>query len=188
MGKVHNLTNIQELDKLVSITKDTYYLIFFGAKWCSPCQNIKPRINDMSCNYNIVFLYVDIDNDDSNNTIKISDYFNIKRLPTFILIKSKQANLPSAKNISSIILKRIEGPDLSCLIHLLNNIHYESNSKKLDSSHKEIDRFEPPNINYTREIGYKNDLDDNIYEKVIDEKNNEILSNDKTNLNFSLLD
>ena len=163
MSKVHNITSIQDLDKLFSLSKGTFYTIKFSASWCNPCKEIKERYNQISTNYkNIVFIDVDIDNDNDDNTIKISDYFNISNLPTIIVLKS-EGNLPSNKDVDNIILKKIEGKDLSPLVYYLNNINYDLNSKNDFDNNKVIDRFEPPNINFTREIGYNSDINQNVY-------------------------
>ena len=154
----YNITNLQDLDLIIKKTKNTYFLLKFSAVWCAPCQKIKQRYQELSQLYqDIIFLEIDVDNDNSNNTIPINEYFKINNLPTFILIYSNGEHLPNSDSVDNIIIHRIEGIDLSSIIGILHNIQNEkikrSNTFNLITS---IDRFEPPNINFTRELGYNN--------------------------------
>lgn len=156
---IYDITNLQDLDILIKKTKNTYFLLKFSADWCAPCQKIKSRIEELSQLYkNIFFLNIDIENDNTNNTMSINEYFKINNLPTFILINSDGEHLPNSNNVDNIIIHKLEGIDLSSLIGILHNVQNEkiqtSNTFNLITS---IDRFEPPNINFTRELGYNND-------------------------------
>ena len=185
MGKVHTITSIQDLDRLFSLSKGTFYTIKFGASWCQPCKEIKDRYDNLSKNYkNIVFIDIDIDNDNTDNTMKISDYFNISNLPTIIIVKS-EGNLPPNKNVNNLILKKIEGSDLSPLIYFLNNINYEINSNNINENNSSIDRFEPPNINFTREIGYNSNVDNDVYGHFINEKDMDIYPSGNNSSEYS---
>ena len=172
MRKVHQITSIQDLDRLFSLSKGTFYIIKFSASWCQPCQEIKERYYQLAQNYNhnFVFIEVDVDNDDSDNTVKISDYFKVSNLPT-ILVTRSEGNLPTSKETEKIILQKSEGKDLSSLVYFLNNLNYDINSKK-EVSDVSIDRFHPPNINFTREIGYDSNLNENVYGHFIEDTNN----------------
>lgn len=166
MSKVHEITNIQDLDILFSLSIGKVYIIKFSALWCKPCQDLKERYLQLSknCN-NLVFLNIDTDNDNSNDQLKISDYFNINTLPTILVIKSV-GNLPSSKEVNKLILHRTEGKDLSSLIYFINNLNYDMNYKQTNKTIP-IDRFQPPNIIFNREIGYDSDLGDNVYGKIV---------------------
>ena len=188
MRKIHEITSIRDLDKLFSLSIGTFYIIKFGSSWCGPCQQIKERYNNLCQDYNnMVFLNIDTDNDNSDNVIKLSEYFNIKNLPTFLVIKSL-GNLPSNKDdVKNIILHQTEGIDLSSLIYFLNNINYELQSEKNTNINPVLDRFEAPNINFNREIGYNSNLNENVYGHFIDNKNNNSNNIDcyeKDNINY----
>lgn len=171
MRKVHQITSIQDIDKLFNLSIGTFYVIKFSANWCKPCQELKERYFQLAQKYqNIFFIDVDIDNDDTDNTIKISEYFKISNLPT-ILVARSEGNLPSSHNVDKIILHKSEGKDLSSLIYFLNNINYDINSKKTVNN-VSIDRFQPPNINFTREIGYDSNLNNSVYGHFIEDKQN----------------
>lgn len=52
-------------------------LIYFGAEWCGPCQQIKPALQNSGLNIR----YVDID-----SSPDMTRYYNIKNVPTIILV------------------------------------------------------------------------------------------------------
>ena len=75
------------LDNDISHTesKDCYILFYFTADWCGPCQKIKPlliKLNEGLDSSDIEFYKVDIDNND-----KLSEKYNIKSVPSFLLFK-----------------------------------------------------------------------------------------------------
>ena len=177
MRKIHQITSIQDLDRLFSLSEGTFYIIKFSAVWCKPCQELKERYFQLAQNYSsIVFIDIDIDNDDTDNTVKISDYFEVSNLPTILVTRSK-GSLPSSKEKNQIILQRSEGKDMSSLVYFLNNLNYDIHSKKKVSDVL-LDRFQPPNINFTRELGYDSNLNDNVYGHFIEDKNNSQSSED----------
>tara|TARA_B100000035_G_C20533588_1_gene350735 strand:- start:104 stop:415 length:312 start_codon:yes stop_codon:yes gene_type:complete len=80
-----------------SITEDTireiinqpeYLLFYFTAKWCGPCQKIKPMIIKLKEGLEtdkIKFYMIDIDENDD-----LCEKCNITSVPTFILFKDKK--------------------------------------------------------------------------------------------------
>lgn len=79
-----NIIEIDEnsdLDKLLKGSK-MYNLLYFTASWCGPCKRISPIINDKFTKINNLQIYkIDIDSND-----EICEKYNIKSVPTFILI------------------------------------------------------------------------------------------------------
>lgn len=68
---------------------DNYILFYFGASWCGPCQQVLPKINELSQKYDnekIKFYKIDIDNDKNN---KICDSCQIKVIPAFLLFNGR---------------------------------------------------------------------------------------------------
>lgn len=68
--------------------KDCYILFYFTAKWCGPCQKIKPLIEKISegVESNKLEIYmIDIDDND-----ELSSEFKIRSVPTFYLYKNKE--------------------------------------------------------------------------------------------------
>ena len=83
------------------LDKDCYLLFYFTATWCKPCQRIKPMIEKLSNGLDkstIIFYMIDIDEND-----EICNKFNIKSVPTFVLIKNKSVvNHCSGANIENV--------------------------------------------------------------------------------------
>jgi thioredoxin 1 len=81
---------IEIINNDISICKDeeSYLLFYFTAKWCGPCQRIKPllqKISEGSDSSKIKFYMIDIDENDD-----LVKEFNIKSVPTFYLYKTKE--------------------------------------------------------------------------------------------------
>tara|TARA_Y100001970_G_C14093231_1_gene781192 strand:- start:552 stop:863 length:312 start_codon:yes stop_codon:yes gene_type:complete len=68
--------------------KECYLFFYFTAKWCGPCQRIKPLIQKLDEGLDdkkIEFYMIDIDNND-----ELSEEYDIKSVPTFILIHKEE--------------------------------------------------------------------------------------------------
>ena len=68
--------------------EECYLLFYFTAKWCGPCQKIKPllqKISDGADSSKLKVYMIDIDENDT-----LCEKCNIKSVPTFILFKDKQ--------------------------------------------------------------------------------------------------
>ena len=77
-------------DNDISFLKDKkcYILFYFTAKWCGPCQKIKPLIEKISEGVDskkLEIYMIDIDDND-----ELSSEFNIRSVPTFYLYKNKE--------------------------------------------------------------------------------------------------
>ena len=89
--------------------KDCYILFYFTAKWCGPCQKIKPLIEKISegVDSNKLEIYmIDIDDND-----ELSSEFKIRSVPTFYLYKNKELKgQTGGADINKIkeLLKKIE--------------------------------------------------------------------------------
>lgn len=75
-------------DDLSEFDNDKCYLLFyFTAKWCGPCQKIKPALEKLSQEVDsdkLKILMIDI-----NENEDIANEFQIKNVPTFFLYKEK---------------------------------------------------------------------------------------------------
>jgi len=70
------------------INQDEYLLFYFTAKWCGPCQKIKPMILKLKEGLEtdkVKFYMIDIDENDT-----LCDKCGITSVPTFMLFKDKQ--------------------------------------------------------------------------------------------------
>jgi len=78
------------VDNDISVCKDDecYFLFYFTAKWCGPCQKIKPlleKISEGSDPTKLKIFMIDIDDND-----KLAKEFNIRSVPSFYLYKKKE--------------------------------------------------------------------------------------------------
>ena len=63
--------------------KECYLLFYFTAKWCGPCQKIKPlikKLSEVSDSSKLEIYLIDIDENDD-----ITSQFKIRSVPTFYL-------------------------------------------------------------------------------------------------------
>jgi thiol-disulfide isomerase/thioredoxin len=68
--------------------KKCFLLFYFTAKWCKPCQSIKPlleKLSEGSDNNKLEIYMIDIDEND-----KLANEFKIRSVPTFFMYHEKQ--------------------------------------------------------------------------------------------------
>ena len=78
-----NETNVREI-----INQPEYLLFYFTAKWCGPCQKIKPMILKLKEGLKtekVKFYMIDIDDNDD-----LCEKCKVTSVPTFILFKDKK--------------------------------------------------------------------------------------------------
>ena len=71
------------------LNQSNYLLFYFTAKWCGPCQKIKPMILKLKEGLQtdkIKFYMIDIDENDD-----LCAKCNVTSVPTFILFKDRQS-------------------------------------------------------------------------------------------------
>tara|TARA_B110000495_G_C22997806_1_gene588479 strand:+ start:331 stop:642 length:312 start_codon:yes stop_codon:yes gene_type:complete len=82
------MKHILENDLSECSDKECHILFYFTAKWCGPCQKIKPlleKLSEGSDPSKLEFYMIDIDEND-----KIASEFNIKSVPSFHLYHKKE--------------------------------------------------------------------------------------------------
>lgn len=83
------------------IQQEEYLLFYFTAKWCGPCQKIKPMILKLKEGLQtdkIKFYLIDIDENDD-----LCEKCGITSVPTFILFKDKkEVGQRKGANIQSV--------------------------------------------------------------------------------------
>lgn len=83
------------------IQQEEYLLFYFTAKWCGPCQKIKPMIIKLQEGLQtdkIKFYLIDIDENDD-----LCEKCGITSVPTFILFKDKkEVGQTKGANIQSV--------------------------------------------------------------------------------------
>lgn len=92
-----------DIDDILDKT-DKYTLLYFTASWCGPCKRMAPIIYDKFTKINNLDIYkIDIDDNDY-----ICTKYNIKSVPTFILIKDKQVKMNFSGSDPIKLLKNIQ--------------------------------------------------------------------------------
>ena len=90
------------------LNQSNYLLFYFTAKWCGPCQRIKPllkKISDGADASKLKVYMIDIDDND-----EIAKEFQIRSVPTFYLYKKKE------------LIGQTGGGDIKKVQELLQNI------------------------------------------------------------------
>jgi thioredoxin 1 len=59
------------------------HVLYFTADWCNPCKKVKPIIEEMNRESITKFQMIDVDSE-----IELVKRFDIKSVPTFILIEN----------------------------------------------------------------------------------------------------
>ena len=87
---VIEIKTVEEFESVMSIPDfmpTSYVFIDFYATWCGPCKKIAPFITELSNIYDcMIFIKIDIE-----NIPKLSELYNIRAMPTFIILR--QGNL-----------------------------------------------------------------------------------------------
>lgn len=83
-SKVVIVHSAQELTQLKSTSGAKLVVVYFTAAWCMPCQQIKPRVDQMSLTYpNVTFVKVDID-----ELSDVAQHAGVRAVPTFEFYKN----------------------------------------------------------------------------------------------------
>jgi len=124
-NKITIINNIIHSDELkLALCDDNYHhVLWFGASWCSPCQQGQKNLYELSDLYQpknkpINVYKIDIENDqimadiDASETSKIKVLSSVKKIPTILYFKDNSEQ-PD---------KRIRGVDKNDIIELLSSI------------------------------------------------------------------
>lgn len=101
--KVIDINDESDIKDILN-TKDKYILLYFTASWCGPCKQISPVIHEKFTKINNLQIYkIDIDDNDDLCTT-----YDIKSVPTFILIYNKHIKMIYKGSDSIQLLKNIK--------------------------------------------------------------------------------
>lgn len=82
------MINIIDNDITVCKDKECHLLFYFTAKWCGPCQRVKPllqKISEGSDSSKLEVYMIDIDENED-----LATEFKIRSVPTFYLYHKKE--------------------------------------------------------------------------------------------------
>ena len=102
------MIEITDNDLSICEGEECYLLFYFTAKWCGPCQRIKPllqKISDGSDSSVLKVYMIDIDEND-----EIAKEFQIRSVPSYYLYKKKE------------LIGQTGGSDIKKVQELLKNI------------------------------------------------------------------
>lgn len=102
------MIEITDNDLSICEGEECYLLFYFTAKWCGPCQRIKPllqKISDGSDSSILKVYIIDIDEND-----EIAKEFQIRSVPSYYLYKKKE------------LIGQTGGGDIKKVQELLKNI------------------------------------------------------------------
>ncbi len=98
------------IENIKNIKNNSVICLYYGAEWCTPCKELKKRLNETETNNimpKLVVGYLDI-SDESNE--KLVNKFKVRIFPTLFLIKLDKNNYNNIK-----IVSKIEGYDFTKL-------------------------------------------------------------------------
>jgi thiol-disulfide isomerase/thioredoxin len=82
-GKVHNLTAIRDVDRLLDLAKDRSAIIFFTSSTCAPCKLVYQPYDDLAVEAGAKCVFIKIDFSHAEQSIN-TRYPNVRATPTFI--------------------------------------------------------------------------------------------------------
>ncbi|XP_028635826.1 thioredoxin domain-containing protein 8-like [Grammomys surdaster] len=90
---VQRINTKRELKELFLAAENRLVVIEFSAEWCDPCKTIAPVFQAMSLEYqNVMFAQVDVD-----SSKELTEYYQIKAVPTFQMFKYTQKVTPFSR-------------------------------------------------------------------------------------------
>lgn len=82
-GRVHNVTAINEVDRLLALAKDRCAIIFFTSATCGPCKLVYQPYDDLAVEAASKCIFIKIDFTRADPSIN-TRYPNVRATPTFI--------------------------------------------------------------------------------------------------------
>ncbi|TPP57283.1 Thioredoxin [Fasciola gigantica] len=81
---VLDIANKAQLDNSIAKCLNMLMVIDFNAKWCGPCQEMKPIFSRMENQYpDVKFVEVDVD-----KNYEAAEAYGIEALPTFVFLRN----------------------------------------------------------------------------------------------------
>ena len=122
-----DVNGYDELNEMIWNNRDKMVLLYFGASWCGPCQQLKDKIKQENNELeDVIVLHLDCDSEENEDIV---NDWNISSLPTQIFVHLEDKNVVKDE--------RIEGYDWIKLIMVYNDIKKKKDYTKFIDSIKE---------------------------------------------------
>ena len=133
---MYTVTNNDELNKVIFENKDKLILLYFGATWCGPCQQLKENFKNesmMSQYDKLCVIYLDVDLDSFNN---LCDIYEVEALPTQWFVLFKDFSMERIHKITGFNWGELHNTYINSLELLDNseNNSSENNSENTDNN------------------------------------------------------
>ena len=87
MSKIYEIQNAKDLYNILTTYANRLIVIDFYAPWCGPCKRLSAYLEQNISKYpNIIFLKINIDND---NCSEIVEKFKVTNIPRIIMFYNK---------------------------------------------------------------------------------------------------
>lgn len=103
--KVITVASKEQIDTILAETTQKHVMVDFYATWCEPCMVIGPYVEKMANEYeeSLVVLKIDVDNNSD-----LADEYEIKYLPTFLIIKNRVTLDRIESSLEKTLLKAVK--------------------------------------------------------------------------------
>jgi desumoylating isopeptidase 1 len=89
-GKVHNVTQTRELDRLLQSAKNSCAVIFFTSSTCAPCKIVYPAYDELAAEAGAKAVLIKVD---LNQAYDIGSKYTVRATPTFMtFLKGEKEN------------------------------------------------------------------------------------------------
>ena len=99
---MHNITDTQQFDSLISEGNNRPVLVDFHASWCGPCKMLSPIVQSIAEKYADSLDVVKVDADEFQ---AITNRYGVLGIPTLLLFKD---GVPVATHVGAASMKKVE--------------------------------------------------------------------------------